>query len=127
MIIPNRSLLSCLPVKGTVTNINDEPDLEVYREIKRTSLEPSVENCWNQEYVLHLLERHVRSICKIKNVLVVIYGASGRYPRSFKLDYEYFLSCLSSLPFIFSFPLSVLQLYLLLSLSLSLSFPLNFH
>lgn len=97
-IIPNRRLLRCLPVKGKATNFNEEPDLEVYREIRRTSMEPSVENCWNQEYVLHLLERHVRNICKIKNGLVVIYNASGRDPSSFNFDYEYFLCCRSSSP-----------------------------
>ena len=93
--------MKCLPVKGETTSFNDEPDSELYREIRRTSTEPSVENCWNQEYVLHLLGRHVRNIYKIKNGLVVIYNASGSDPRSFKFDYEYFLSGLSSSPSFF--------------------------
>lgn len=100
-IISNRILLRCLPLKGKATNSDEEPDPEVYREIKRTSMETSVENCWNQEHVLHLLEGHVRNICKIKNGLVVIRNGSGRDPRSFKFDYEYFLSCLSSSPSFF--------------------------
>jgi len=88
----------CLPVKGAATNFNDEPHSEVYRELKRTGMESSVENCWNQEYVLHLLQRHFRNICKVKNGLVVIYNASGRDPCLFKFDYKYFLSCLITSP-----------------------------